>query len=420
MKITIHRGSNEIGGTCVEVGTGKTRLLLDLGMPLGDLQEDGANALPGTLGGFDAVLVSHPHQDHYGLIQHISPDIPVYMGELGQKFIMAARLFTGKMLLKNKFKMFKPGESFLVGDIQITPYLIDHSAADAYSFLVEGNGKRLFYSGDFRAHGRKAKLFERLVKNPPKNIDVLFMEGTMLGREDEKFTDERDVEDAMLAHLKGEKGASFLISSSQNIDRMVTAYRASKCAGRVFVVDIYTAWILKELSNFSSHTPTIEWSDVRALSKGKTAKRHYLTVKENPKHFEGFVRTLYENGNVITLDEIKAEPRRYFIKNPLVNYLIDELGLETAGVVYSQWKGYMSEKYNPKGWRRFKELEQDPRINFIYAHASGHAIVKDLQRFARALNPKILIPIHTEHGERFREYFENVVELEDGKELQIT
>jgi ribonuclease J len=59
---------------------------------------------------------------------------------------------------------------------------MDHSAPDAYAFEIECDGKRLFYSGDFRAHGRKAKLFKNLLKNPPKKIDVLIMEGTMMER----------------------------------------------------------------------------------------------------------------------------------------------------------------------------------------------------------------------------------------------
>lgn len=47
MKITIHRGTQTIGGTCVEIQHQKERLLIDLGMPLmasGGLELDG-NAL---------------------------------------------------------------------------------------------------------------------------------------------------------------------------------------------------------------------------------------------------------------------------------------------------------------------------------------------------------------------------------------
>jgi ribonuclease J len=36
-----------------------------------------------------------------------------------------------------------------------------HSAYDAYSLLIGADGQRLFYSADFRGHGRKAALFEQ-------------------------------------------------------------------------------------------------------------------------------------------------------------------------------------------------------------------------------------------------------------------
>ena len=34
MRIIIHRGTQEIGGSCVEVSTGNSRILIDFGMPL--------------------------------------------------------------------------------------------------------------------------------------------------------------------------------------------------------------------------------------------------------------------------------------------------------------------------------------------------------------------------------------------------
>lgn len=36
MKLTIHRGSKEIGGTCVELKSGDSRILIDFGLPLVD------------------------------------------------------------------------------------------------------------------------------------------------------------------------------------------------------------------------------------------------------------------------------------------------------------------------------------------------------------------------------------------------
>ncbi|AND69509.1 beta-lactamase-like:RNA-metabolising metallo-beta-lactamase [Dyella thiooxydans] len=80
---------------------------------------------------------------------------------------------------------------------------MDHSAYDAYALLIEGGGDRLFYSGDFRGHGRKAALFERLVANPPADIDALLVEGSSLTRLelDATFPTEGDVEARLLKEL---------------------------------------------------------------------------------------------------------------------------------------------------------------------------------------------------------------------------
>ena len=39
MKIIIHRGTHEIGGSCVEIQSKKSRILIDIGMPL--VKKDG-------------------------------------------------------------------------------------------------------------------------------------------------------------------------------------------------------------------------------------------------------------------------------------------------------------------------------------------------------------------------------------------
>src|SRR5690349_5467554 len=41
--VTIHRGSNEIGGNCVEIVTAKSRLILDVGMPLSEMMDSGGS-----------------------------------------------------------------------------------------------------------------------------------------------------------------------------------------------------------------------------------------------------------------------------------------------------------------------------------------------------------------------------------------
>jgi len=61
----------------------------------------------------------------------------------------------------------------------------------------------------------------------------------------------------------------------------------------------------------------------------------------------------------------------------------------------------------------------DPQINFVYAHTSGHATVEDLKTFAGALKPKMLVPVHTEYGDKYRDLFCNVKIVADNQILDL-
>src|SRR5215471_16695508 len=102
MKIIIHRGSNEIGGTCIQLSTGRTTILLDLGMPLSTRSRSLDLASLKT----DAILISHPHQDHHGLIDAMDRTVPVYIGKLGKSLIDIVRLLLDKQPLGNEFRYF--------------------------------------------------------------------------------------------------------------------------------------------------------------------------------------------------------------------------------------------------------------------------------------------------------------------------
>ena len=401
IKLTVHRGTNEIGGNCVELVSLNTRLLLDVGQPLSGEEI----ILDDDLKKVDAVVISHPHQDHFGLLEQIPASTPVFMGETGVKLIQSTRLFMGQPLFQNDFRPIVDREPFMVGDLTVTPYLVDHSAFDSYAVLVEGDGERIFYTGDFRMHGRKKSLMEKFLSDPPSPVDVLVTEGTMLDRTNQETPSEGDAEQAMVDLLLKTEGAGFLICSAQNLDRLVTAFRACIRSGRVLVIDIYTAWVLRQiaLDPRTAKIPDISWDGVRVLAKGFTAGRHYEKVKSNRGYFGGFSRELYEKGTVITHEEIQAEPGRFLIKNPRPEWLIDKLGLKPCAVIYSMWEGYLQEEYNANGWQRFVALRDDPMVEFEVIHTSGHAVLGDLRKLVDALAPKKIVPIHTEDGDRLME-----------------
>ncbi len=81
MQVTIHKGSHEIGGNCIQVSSGKTTILLDVGLPLS------VDSKPVV----DAMLVSHPHWDHFGLMASLPPGTPIYIGKLARSLIDPSR-----------------------------------------------------------------------------------------------------------------------------------------------------------------------------------------------------------------------------------------------------------------------------------------------------------------------------------------
>jgi len=84
------------------------------------------------------------------------------------------------------------------------------------------------------------------------------MEGTMMQRNNDEFPKESAVEQKIFETVRNQQNISFIISSSQNIDRIVSAYRACKRAGKTFVIDIYTAWVLEQLKYVS--TVPLRWN----------------------------------------------------------------------------------------------------------------------------------------------------------------
>ena len=183
LTLTVHRGTQQIGGSCIEiVHPDGDRLILDAGRPL-DAPEGATGLLPASLDRTRpaTVLISHPHQDHWGLVEELPPAWPIWTGSGSAKLIAITSDVTRRPLARTFETWNSRSGPFAIGPFTVTPYLTDHSAFDAYMLLVEGAGKRILYTGDFRRHGRKSVLVDRFMANPPPDIDVLVTEGSNLG-----------------------------------------------------------------------------------------------------------------------------------------------------------------------------------------------------------------------------------------------
>jgi ribonuclease J len=410
MKICIHRGANQIGGSCVEVECRGSRIVLDLGLPLNVSSPDDEE-LPNVSGFINpdpsllGVIISHPHQDHYGLVSKINKDIPILIGSAAQRILQSAGLFTGnETQFSNVIHLVneKPNK---IGPFKITPFLMDHSAFDSYAILVEADNKRLFYTGDLRAHGRKGSLFHKLVTNPPPNINALLMEGTTISRtdNDEGFPTESDIENEMVQAFRQMHGIGLVMCSGQNIDRLVTVFKAGIRSGRQLIVDMYTAEVLRATEN--PNVPQSDWEQIRVFLPKSQKMR---IIKE--KAFD--IAEHYRNKRIYPEDLKSVASRSAMLFRPSMMRDLEEAHcLEGAGLVYSMWDGYLKE---PR-MKSFLDWLSKWGIPLVKCHTSGHAPVNDLQKLRDAFTGAVVVPIHTDHPELFKELFGNAEIHNDGE-----
>ena len=407
MKICIHRGTKEIGGSCVEVEVGGESILIDAGMPLTSDAE--SPPTPPIIDGrsLHGIVISHPHQDHYGLLPWM-PVAPVLMGEAARCILRAAAPFMRHPTLNLDGPNLVDRQTVSLGSFRITPYLVDHSAYDSYALLVEADGKRLFYSGDVRMHGRKRKLVERLMATPPAPLDVLLLEGTTLGRANRIApTPEDEIEDKLAGIFRETTGIALVHVSAQNIDRMVSIVRACLKARRTLVVDLYTAEILAATGN--SRIPQSDWNRIALC----VPQRQRLQIKKAGL-FEALER---HSRHRIFPKTIAKNPGGYALifRELWMRDLERANCLDGACLIHSQWDGYLMED-------RFLEIDawrQTHGMPFHQVHTSGHASPDDLKRLVTALNPKMLVPIHSDAPERYSELYPYVTAHTDSEWWEI-
>ena len=373
MNIIIHRGTHQIGGSAIEISTASTRIILDFGNELSldekytpiNLDIEGVTkGLPDCNG----IVISHYHMDHLGQLTSALPEIPLYMGELSKEVAMISAEYQDKNLYLRLLgaNTFRGGEAFTIGDIRIRPLVIDHSAVDSYMFVIEAEGKRVLYTGDFRMHGLRHHVLDQLVNTYIGEVDVLITEGTSLSRDADKYISEAAVLDDISSYIQDGKYV-FVMCSSTNIDRIMGIWQ-NMPTDKVLICDAYQKRILDTVINNVYYESSLyrRHDSPLVLNKGSYPK-YYMD--------HGFVSLVRGTENFIS--QIKEFPK------------------DDVRIIYSMWTGYIEENLALKTL-----LETYPTY---ICHASGHVSKDDLIKFIELVNPDAIIPVHTDNPERLEE-----------------
>lgn len=438
VRLTFHGGVKEIGGNKILLEDRDARLWLDMGKTFGyggdyfvdpylpprnrfglrdhfalDLMpripglysEDqlAPTDLPWQPPEFSGIAISHIHFDHITHLEFVDPEIPVFLGE-GTRIMLDSWMATSSMDLKeHAWKTFRTGRSVAVDGVEIEPIHVDHSAPAAYGFLIHTSEGTVAYTGDLRRHGPHAQMtddFEAAAKKA-KPI-ALITEGTRVApSENRQQFSEAEVRRRAPLAVNAANGKLVVVTFyPRDVDRIKTFHAVAQETGRQFVLSAKTAHLLYSMKKDTRiqvpdvvRDPNIlvyfrqmgredRWEkDLKAQVAAKAVDATYVNRHQSELMLQLDFYHLTE------LVDLKPVPGSTFIHSKSEPF--DEEDIEAH--VRDNWL------------RRFQ-------LQPIQLHASGHCSEPEMRDLVRTINPKIVIPVHTEHPDRFEAFGPRVVQ----------
>ncbi len=400
--------NKQIGGNVTMITTKNAKIIIDYGedLPGNAVHED--FSIDWKKEKVDAVFFTHYHGDHIGRIAEIPQKVPLYLSEAAHMICTNLYKKTGnaaclkRLQDSHKIRFLHEGETVMVKDISVTPYGVDHSAFDAFMFLVETPDKNILHTGDYRDQGRKGKKIVRkkeipaivdtieheVKRNGTRPVDVLLTEGTMIGLDPNalKYT-EWDME-ADLTRLFRDHKYIFLVISACNADSVLSFYRAAIANGMRFYANEYVLDQLMVFGKYSKESAdpynyNLSWPLLKRNNSDAVSDKYKRGFAGQRKHMrnEGFVAVVTEK------DEA----------------LFDEFSDLSPMLIYSMWDGYIDEElggeaYSPELADFCKKHEA------VHIHVGGHAHPDLIASVIETANPnEAIIPMHTDNPEGFFE-----------------
>ena len=413
----------------------------------------------------DAVIISHAHMDHVSYVHHIRSDIEIILSP-GSHAILSSLQESGRsgwqdyltvtpsFMIKEKtrgdgytkvtsrdgvinrpLRVLESGEKHQIGDLEIIPYAVDHSLPGATAYLIHTSEGTILYTGDFRFHGYFGHKTSEMVETvSSERIDIVITEGTRIN--EETGTSEQDVYDQAKEIIRGSKGLAVLTFPPRDLTRLLTFYRIAKEVGRSLVIGFRQANLLEYFSKISDEFPSVDDQNIRIFADRKgwgtvgqddlPSNIDGVTIPQNicDQDYGKWERKYLEYPNTVNFLDLKDQSKymlfcSYFQLNELIdiNPVLGSTYLRSITEPFNDEMKLDSERvFN---WLNLFDLKLFGMEKKDKLHASGHASGTEVFDMLRIIQPKSVIPIHTENPKKFQESKHNIVFVEQGKVIQI-
>ncbi|RLE47353.1 MAG: beta-CASP ribonuclease aCPSF1 [Candidatus Methanomethylicota archaeon] len=414
VRVTFLGGSREVGRSCYLLQTPESKILIDCGVNVSNIQSTPYLYVPEVqpLDSIDAVVITHAHLDHCGLVPilykygykgpiYLTPPTRDLMVLLQLDFIeVAAReglqIPYDSSLIREALKRTITLDYGVVTDIspdvRLTFYNAGHILGSAIAHFHIGEGLyNIAFTGDFKFE--KTRLFDRAATNFPR-LEALVMEATYGGASDiqpsRREAEERLIEIINQTISKGGKVLipTFAVGRSQEV--MIVLEEAIR-EKRIPGIPVYLDGMIYEATAIHTAYPEYLNAQLRDLI-------FYHGI--NPFISENFVRV------------DSASKREEVISESSPSVIIATSGMLNGGPVMEYFKNLASNEKNTiifvgyqaegtlgrkiqKGWKevpfpvngRREVVEVKMRVETVDGF-SGHSDRRQLMNYIKYLNPK--------------------------------
>jgi ribonuclease J len=244
-------GTGEIGMNCYCYGVGpadaREWLMVDLGVKFGGDAEPGVDVILPDVGFITSnkndlagLVITHAHEDHIGAVPWLWPQLECdvhctpFAAEL-LKLKLKEHGLDGDVPLV----VHQPGKPFKIGSFTVEYVEVTHSIPQSHALWIKTEQGRVLHSGDWKIDRTPVlgKPFseKRFIEIGREGVDALVCDSTNVLREGVSPS-EQDVAATLTDIIKNATGRVAVTTFASHVERITSAVRAARAAGREVVI----------------------------------------------------------------------------------------------------------------------------------------------------------------------------------------